>query len=79
MLSELLRKRLGGSFGSFRWTMPSSALVPFERTPHQRAKMTVSDADITDRLIAMQKVLSRFYNVSIFKLAESLYVLEARG
>jgi hypothetical protein len=41
--------------------------------------MTVSDANITDRLIAMQKVLGRFYNVSVLKLAESLYVLEARG
>ncbi len=79
VLSELLRKRLGGSFGSFHWTMPSSALKPFERSPRQRAKMTVSDADISDRLIAMRKVLGRFHNVSAFNLAESLYVLEARG
>ncbi|MDA1311118.1 MAG: hypothetical protein O2985_16130 [Proteobacteria bacterium] len=79
VLSELLRKRAGGSFEPFHWTLPSSGLEPVERNPRQRAKMTVSDADLTDRLIAMRKVLGRFYNVSVFKLAESLYVLEARS
>jgi len=48
-------------------------------SPRQRAKMTVSDANVTERLVAIRKVPGRFYNVSVLKLAESLYLLEARG
>lgn len=77
VLWELMRKR-GVTFEGFQWTLTPDQLNPYDQTAIQRSKITLRDADITERFSAMSNVLGRFRDIAVLRLTDSIYILEAR-